>query len=352
MKNLAVSCLSLVLLAGCSNDSGIAQADIGGATNAGSSSETDVTDRQINAANAQAILRRVASIVNEDPIEAFMRTWHGPFGGDGHWVNFQESESEQVLQVVDRGDLAEPVALNFVDYWEESVTSVATEFIDYACVNGGHIRQLIVPYIVNVHTLDDCATLSGTHSGEALRMVSHHRPFIAIGHYKNLKLVDSQQIESTLSGRFRDGGNQSYVGEIYTPTWIDVEFTSFQDNAPFELSSFNIAREESYSNSVNPADSFFQASVKAHFNVTASWSQQAELSVVVDLSLRDDEGMPASFDWQVGSVTITAPDESFMTIIVDSAEPLQFYISLENEESIGPYSWSDGFQFKLSRHWE
>lgn len=309
-----------------------------------------VSDRQINVANWETILREVVSIVNENPLESFMQAWQTPLGGSGHYIDFHLG-GDSPLMAVDSGDLSEPVELNYINFWLEPTTSLATEFTDYSCTNGGTAKRVQQPFVVYSHTLTNCASASGIHSGKALRMFSHHRPFIAIGHYDNLTLVDNQQRVSTLTGRFRDGGNQMFIGERYTPEWIDVDFASNRNNQRLSLTEFNLARDESQSTHTGSSIQFFQASVKASFTVSADWTQQMAFAVDVDLSLDDDELFNENTSWQTGTVSITASDGSSLLVTLDPNTTSQFTIKLENGESIGPLEWSDGFEFGFSRHW-
>ncbi len=316
--------------------------------------EPVVTTRQINSSNALTILGHVTTIVSEDPIEAFLQEWQTPFGGLGHWINFNNGADDDVMQVVDRGELSEPVTLEYANFFEELVLMDATEFTDYSCIGGGSVKLLTVPQRVNAHYLTNCASTSGTYSGEALRIVSHHRPFHAIGHYKNLKFVDAEQTVSTLSGRFRDGGNQSFVGDKFTPSWTNVEFTSTHNNEPFALTRFNLARyESSYTGFSTPADGFFDVSVSADFGVSADWSQQSQFDVKISLSTSlSGIAEPETFNWASGTIVITALDGSSINIEIDEANPAEFTILLEGGESLGSYKWADGYQIKLSRHWD
>lgn len=304
-------------------------------------------DRQINAENAETLLREVSAIVNEEPIKAFMQQWQSTFGGTGPWIDFSESGP---MQEVSRGELAESVTLNYDDYWGEPATDVATEFTEHACTGGGAATGLNATSVY-AHILDNCAVSSGTHSGEILRIKTFNRGDQFKGHYKNLKLVDSQQIESTLSGRFTDGPNLLGLGKGYAPGWIDVEFIGTQNNEPFALTDFTLIRSELNYYQTDFLQGSFTASIKADFEVAADWSQQAKLSVSVDVSLRDGPEAAGSTAWDTGSISVNASDGSWMKVELDTVNTSEFSIILENNEVIGPYNWVDGYLLELSRHW-
>jgi len=313
-------------------------------------------DRQISAANAESLLREVSAIVNERPLEAFMKQWQTTFSGGGPWIEFStyrsNQTSETIIQIADSGELAEPVRLDYVNDNEESEFDFATEFTDYTCTGGGTIRGLNAPKAY-AHILDNCASLSGTYSGEVL----HVRSFgdlngrVGIGHYKNLKLVDPQQVESTLSGRHKDGSSLLETGIGYSPAWIDVDFKSIQNNEPLTITNFNSYRDEYRVATIPDIEYAFSASIKADFEVAASWTQQETLSVSVDVSLTTVGPELRSAAWDVGLLSVNAPDGSWMKVEFDAANTSEFSIILENNEVIGPYKWEDGYLLWLSRHW-
>jgi len=222
-----------------------------------------------------------------------MQQWQSTFGGTGPWIDFSESGP---MQEVSRGELAESVTLNYDDYWGEPATDVATEFTEHACTGGG-------------------------------------------------------QIESTLSGRFTDGPNLLGLGKGYAPGWIDVEFIGTQNNEPFALTDFTLIRSELNYYQTDFLQGSFTASIKADFEVAADWSQQAKLSVSVDVSLRDGPEAAGSTAWDTGSISVNASDGSWMKVELDTVNTSEFSIILENNEVIGPYNWVDGYLLELSRHW-
>ncbi len=313
-------------------------------------------DRSISAANAELILREVSAIVNERPLKAFMKQWQTTFSGGGPWIEFSTTRlnqtNETIIQIADSGELAEPVRLNYVNNNEESESDLATEFTDYTCTGGGTIRGLNAPKAY-AHILDNCASSSGTYSGEVLNVKWFGDPneFVGIGHYKNLKLVDPQQVESTLSGRHKDGSSLLGTGVGYTPTWIDVNFQSTQNNEPFTLTNFNSYRDEYRVATIPETEYSFSASILANFEVAASWTQQETLSVSVDVSLTTVGPELRSAAWEMGSISVNAPDGSWMRIDLDATNTSEFSIILENNEVIGPYKWADGYLLWLSRHW-
>jgi len=336
---------------------------------AGTDTETDTTtdtdtstlandqsaNRQISAANAESILREVSAIVNEKPLKDFMKQWQRTFSGGGPWIEFSTSRpnqtSETIIQIADRGELAEPVRLNYVNDNEESEFDFATEFTDYTCTGGGTIRGLSAPKAYT-HILDNCASSSGTFSGEVLFVrFGDLSGYVGVGQYKNLKLVDAQQVESTLSGRHKDSSGLIETGLGYTPEWKDVDFNSTQNNEPFTLTNFNSYRDESRVATIPGTEYAFSASIKADFEVAASWTQQETLSVSVDVSLNTVGPELRSAEWETGSLSVNALDGSWMTIEFDAANTLEFSIMLENNEVIGPYRWKDGYLLWLSRHW-
>ena len=334
MKLTAAIVFTFSLLAGCSSSGG-------------DNSNTETADRQISARNAETLLREISAIVNEEPIEAFMQQWQSTFSGGGPWLDFPASSP---MQSVDSGVLAVPVTLNYVDYWENPASDIASEFTDYACNGGGVVRWLNSP-TAYAHILDNCAASSATHSGEVLRVRSVGRPFIAIGHYKNLKIVDAQNIQTTLSGRFRDGGNQLNLGKGHTPAWFDVDFNGTQNNEAFSLTGVSINRSEFHYEPTNFTSGSFTASIQASFDVAASWSQQTKLSVAVDVSLTDGPEAAGTTAWDTGTIVVNAPDGSWMKVEIDAADTAVFSIQLENNEVIGPVNWVDGYQLELSHHW-
>jgi len=183
------------------------------------------------------------------------------------------------------------------------------------------------------------------------------------------------------------GGDTSFVSIDRLDGWSDLEFLQSNAGQEFRLSGYNIRRTtvdtETTGSSTNNGGVFvggefiafnmyrLEETIEGSFSVFAPWTGASQgLTVSVDLEYTDDvllairdpdltDGVIAAvtdpdfefaqrdpvqpFNWEFGSVTITASDGSAMVVSPSEAEIGSFELVLSNGSVIGPLPWVNEF---------
>ena len=316
----------------------------------------------LSAANAREIAGQVISVINEDQIDAFFEN----AGDDLEFQGRQFFLSNTVDDIVffQGIDLDEPYQLE-TNFGSGTFTDVPVRS-EYTCAAGGTIYNYFSDRVFN-----DCAVGSNTYNGTSGRRNDNLRGVIRSYPFWNFSATDAANMTSTLTGGF-DTGNQSFVVLNQTQRWNDASFTTTLADGVFTLSEFNIERLDksdvgtSFNNMTSVIDGVRytirnnsrSSTINGSFNVAAGWTNQETLAVNVTLTFSDTirelvgdtlTGFPGTldpidpFEWQAGSIEITAADGSSITMVPTSPGSQSFSVILSNGESITPLLWSDGF---------
>lgn len=364
MKQCLLLCLFIALYACDANDdprwNSSAQSDStsnvpteapGGNQPANDDTILPINDPTIQSGSAQDLLRHVVSAVNEDEIRKFLRKWQRPFGGNGRWIDFSPAVTPGALLESDQSAPLDSTTVSYIDLVDKPATSEISTYSHYVCVAGGEIHHSVVAGILDEYLINDCIPQEFILSGRVLRFVVSDRPSVVIGDYMDLTVIDPADDDAiqVLSGRFRDGYDQTFFGENYFSSWSNLNYSGTASGERYTLKDFNLSREESLGNINTPDQVDFEARINTKFTLTSEQTQQLPYQVSIDLTMENPNSV--TFRWQQGLIEITAPDGSFMRVQPNPDNVEDFFITFHNNESIGPFKWYDGYEIKLSRHW-
>lgn len=316
----------------------------------------------LSVANAEEIVQNVFAVINEDQIDAFFENAQNDLAFQGR--RFFLSNTVDDIAFSQGIDLDTPYRLE-TNFGTGTFTDIPVRG-EYTCAAGGTIYNYFTDRVFN-----GCAVGNNTYNGTSGRRNDNLRGSIANYPFWGFSATDATGITSTLTGGYSIG-NVSFVVLNLTQLWKDAEFATTLNDEPFRLSNFNVERRDksdvgsSFGDITIPIDGVTytirnnsqSSSISGSFTVEAGWTNQEPLTVTVSLSfidtIRGPVGSSATeyprtidpiepFQWQTGTIEISANDGSSITVTPTTPSAQSFSIQLGNGESIGPLSWSDSF---------
>lgn len=316
-----------------------------------------------SAANAEDIVRNVISVINEDQIDAFFENAKNDLGFQGRLFYLTNTVDDIVFsQVV---DLETPYRLE-TNFGVGTFTDIPVRS-EYTCAAGGTIYGYLTDRVFN-----DCAVGDTIYNGTSGRRNDNLRGTIRNYPFWSFSSTDSTGNTSTLTGGYSTG-NLSFLVLNQVQRWTDTEFTTTLNDGAFRLSDLTIERldrsdlSSGFDTMTRVVDGVpytirnnsRSSSINGSFAVAAAWTNQDLIGVNVSLTFSDTvralvdttiTDYPGTldpiepFEWQAGSIEITAPDGSHITVTPTAAGSQSFSVVLSNGESIGPLMWSEGFR--------
>ena len=315
------------------------------------------------AGNAEDVVKKVISIINEDQIDAFFENAQADLSFQGR--TFFLSNTVDDIEFSQSVDLDTPYRLE-TNFGVGTFTDIPVRS-EYTCAAGGTIYNYFQDRVFN-----ECVVGNNTYNGVSGRRNDNMRGTIRNYPFWSFSATDAAGSTSSLTGGYSIG-NLSFVVLNQRQLWRDAEFTTTLDDGAFVLSNFNVERVDRSDLSsgfdtitrvidgvpftlVNNSQS---SSIDGSFTVEAGWTNQEPVSVTVSLSFNDtirrlqDSSITdytgsldpiEPFQWQLGSIEINAADGSSITVAPTSPNDQTFSIALSNGESIGPLMWTDGYK--------
>lgn len=319
----------------------------------------DIGGDFINAGNALDIWESVVDVINGESLQnAFFEhvqnelNFRGPENrglGGIPGITFSETRS------------IEPPYL-FMES-SERVDDVSDQRI-YTCESGGSVFQYSSQQFTGFdNVFERCALGGNEYRGTAgARMLI--RGEIARFPYSDFQRIASDGRVQTIDGEYYSGNASFAIIDIQNG-WRNLSFADTSNE--LNLHNYNIDRtvfngrlfmgETATVNGVEiRVDSYdVRETLQGSFSVNAPFTQEHTLQVSIDLAYadrvreaREDAALdfpgrdPQSpFEWQSGSVNISASDGSSMTVL--PIEGNGFQIQLDTGESLGPFLWIEQY---------
>lgn len=344
-----------MILAACNNDSDDSSAVI-------DDNSSDNTPDTLSVANAEATLKNVANIINEDTIEAFYQTANDDQLFQGKWFFISNTSAE--IQNIGGETLETPYQVE-VTYGEGDFVD-AFETGNYSCASGGSlVGHFAGVFQASDWVFDDCVIGSNSYNGTVgFRMIT--RGVINRSPVYNLSIADSSGQVQSLSGGF-SSGNRSFVSVVSESNWNSASYRGPVEGGQLQIDDYTVSRSTNDGNigrfenpqslpdgRVIEINQYSVANtVMGSFTVSAPWTQNESLEVTVELSFSDDAQIARYVEteeeveysetdpeesnyWQTGSINITAEDGSQLLVTPVEAQRGQFLITTGNGETVGP----------------
>ncbi len=310
---------------------------------------------QLTAANARSVWKQIVAVINERKINAH-------FGLLADELNFQNKQFF-LSNTVD--DIVFSESINVDPPFRFETDFGSNEFVDvsrssvYTCAAGGGI-QSYNPAEINGGAVifQQCVIGAATYNGSVgLRNI--FRGAISRQPFSHFERRAGDVFTSVTGEAF--GGNQSFVVTNRRDGWRSLDF---QYNDTLRLDDYSIERitvDSEFDNgnhggvfvdgeflSVNRYNR--QNRIVGSFSVSAPWTGGFVWFVDVGLGFADDvlliSGQPnrefstrdpvKAFEWESGSVVITANDGSRMNARPTGNSANAFTLTVDNGETIGP----------------
>lgn len=316
-------------------------------------------DALLTASNAEAILKQVISVINEDHIDAMFEKAQAD-------MKFQDrlfflSNTTDEIQFSQGIDLDTPYQME--TNYETGVFTAIPVRREYTCAKGGSIYNYF-----NDRVFNDCAVGENTYNGTIGRRNDRMRGVISSYPFYDFSVTDTTGITSTLSGGYYIG-NQSFVVLNQSKGWRNASFNTTTPAGPLSITEFNVARDDDTGrestfaltdDGVTVAINIrsWASTISGFFVVTAPWSDDQPLFVEVLLGFSTTERMPAdsevtdipggistraAFQWQTGSIDVSANDGSSFSARPSSSLSNELVIEFDDGERIEPIPWSGDY---------
>ena len=317
----------------------------------------------LTAANAESLLANIVSVINEEAIDAFYQTAIDDDLFRGKFFGVTGDAADQI-QNAGSPTLETPYSIELTYGQENFVLANAAN--DYVCTAGGALTAYFnTASAVSNWVFDECVVSSNTYSGTAGdRLIV--RGNINTSPVYNLSIEGSDGQFRSLSGGY-SSGNRSFVVVNAESNWDAAFYSGPVDGGQLEISDYSVSRtnvndENSIGREnttlddgtvVSLNDYTVSNSVVGAFSVSAPWSQNQSLSVVVDLAFTDEVSIATdvetgdvvehsgsdqeeAFYWQSGFITVAAEDGSIYFVEPVDGQPGSFRITTSNGETVGP----------------
>lgn len=321
----------------------------------------------LNAANAEQILKLAVSVINEDQIDAFFADAQA----DLKFQNRRFFLTNTIDEIVYSGGVTlEAPYLQETSYGSDEYISIPVGG-EYTCASGGSIYNFGKDRVFN-----NCVAGNHTYNGTSGRRNDSMRGIISNYPFYAFSATDASGETSSLSGGYFFG-NESFVVLNQTEAWENAEFTTISASGELRVSAFNIVRKDNsdigwgFNNFTVPLDdgttitvsnSSQSSTIEGSLILQSEETSNLPISINVTLSFMDRIREPVDsnnvdavpggvdpkepFQWQAGSITISADDGSRLIATPLPALDGSFSILLDNGESIGPLPLDEDYKIQ------
>ena len=293
----------------------------------------------------ETILREIVAIANDETLDAASAGVEPVF----------DALTPLVRQAMETG-AASGDGLAFVS--SESLTEGGGD-VDYtfSCDNGGSLRVRAYddasvggPFVVRMVADGPCTFGDAAYEGSAEKGLRFVRA-TDFATFERFSVTRADGDSLALDGEYSDTTPEQR-GPIAEKGWSDATLVGVDAGETTRVAGYTSLRRTAAPSVLVEAAS---ADADVRFSVTAPWSSNETLDVVVDLGFVDadlqpnDGGGPYPAQWRTGTIRVTAPDGSGLTLSPETGDPATFSVTIDGEGG-DPIvrDWADGFQVSCS----
>ena len=296
----------------------------------------------------ETILREIVAIANEGALDA----------ASARVRTVLDGFEDPVRQVIDTGAASGDGGLAFVSFEPRFDDGGPSGDYTFSCGNGGSVTVESVdgssaggPFITRMATDGTCAIGDDAYEGTA----DTFRPPVRTPYtdtFERFSITRADGDSLALDGEYFTEFDE--VGVFFETGWNGASLASVDAGETTRVEGYTSLRR-----SVAPSELVEEppsVAADVRFSVTAPWSSNETLDVSVDLAhanpelVRNDAGGPYPAQWSTGTLRVTAPDGSGLTLSPETGDPATFSIAFDGEDDGEPVvrDWADGFQVRCS----
>lgn len=311
-----------------------------------SSTSTALMDNatvRISSENAESLLREIIKIVNDEALNAASDSLKPVF-------NVVEGLVDQaILNGVSNGN-----GLSFVSKEAISEGGELSEY-SFACDSGGTLvvraykdNSVGGPFIDRFVATDACSIDNAAYEGSAEKAVRFVRG-ADLSSFNGFSVSRADGDSLLLHGDFYDSSPVGR-GPVVEIRWTNANLRVVEGGETTIIDDYTSYRRSDLQSSNLTVDNPGTTAVVS-FTVSANWSSGIPLDVLVELayvdpadSMADDLGF-YSAQWQTGTLRVTAPDGTGLTLSPDTGDTATFSVTIDGEaDEPMIFNWADGFQ--------